>query len=750
MKRILLLLGIFLFILPLVKAEEETIKIEKKVTKSDETTDPEEKGEEGKETEGEEVGKEEKGKEEKDKKEEIDETRYSAKKIEFIIDKDLIILSDSAMAHYKSITVIAESIEYNVKTKVVKAYGHPFLIDDEDTITGIMMIYNIETKEGIVTTGKTTIEKGFFTGDTIIKVGEKILNVKGGDFTTCSAEPPHYTFYSKRMKVYANDMVVCEPVILKIQGIPVFAIPFWFFPITKGRHSGFLFPKVGKGSGEGRYVRNLSYFWATNDYSDITVTFDIFEKKGIKTFLNGRYIVNPFLSGEISGSYINDISIKSKRWNLYMNHRQTLGKRLSITAHANFLSDKNYNVDYSEEEIVQLNKEIESYVSISKSWSGANVNFLINEKRDLAKNTIDRRMPRIGFSLSSRRIIPVKKDASSKWYNQPYISFSSKFINKTHEDEDTTFTNYGLANNIKLQAPLKILSYINISPSVRLLENIYDRDVYGNPHPVRSYYSTSVSFSTIIYGISKGGIAKFKKFRHIIKPSLSYNYSPEEEHPEKYYALEGMGVGSAQKNIAFSLSNSVQTKMKFGDKEKKIDIINMMTSVSYNFKKETEPLSNIRNTFQIEPIKQFSTRVQMEHNPYDRKLKNFTVNTTLRLQGSLTKNENRNGGMSKQWRINVTHNYVKGIGEQIDSQQLFGGIDTWVTENWKIGYKTRYDFKENNLVNQTLSIYRNIHCWEAQFSWNSFGGRWKYDFKIKIKKIPEIKVTKGIFGIFIP
>ncbi len=692
--------------------------------------------------------------EEEEEREEREETTYSAKKIEYLIEKDLIILSDSAVSEHKDILVMADTIEYNVKAKIVKAYGHPFLIDDKDTITGTYMVYNIETRKGMMTQGAGRIEKGFFSGDTIFKVGEKTLNVKKGDFTTCSKAPPDYSFYSTRMKVYSNDMVICEPVVLKIQDIPVFVIPFWFFPITKGRHSGFLVPKIGKGSAEGRYVRNLTYFWATNNYSDITITFDIFEKRGVKTYLNGRYVVGPFLLGSVSGSYINDILEKSRRWEFKLEHKHILAKRLSLTARANFLSDVDYNVDYSEEEVVRLDKEIESYVSVSKSWSGANLNFLVNEKRDLDKNTIDRRIPRMGFSLSSRRIIPVRKDVTPKWYNQAYFSYSANFINKTHEDDDTTTNNYGLANHIKLQAPQNILSYLNISPAITVWGNIYDKDIYGNPYPVRSYYSTSISARTIIYGFSKGGIGRFIKFRHIVKPSLSYNYSPEEEEAEKYCSLEGMGVGSAQKNISFSLSNSVQTKMNSNGKEKKIDLINMITSVSYNFRKDEEPLSNIRNTFEINPIKEFSTRVETEHNPYERELKKFTVRTTFRFKGNLTKESETSfmgeGMRIKVWKINVTHNYVKGIGENTDSQQLFGGVETWVTKNWKIGFNARYDFTDNKLINQTLSIYRDLHCWEAQFSWNSYGGEWKYDFKVSIKKVPEIKVTKGVFGIFIP
>jgi lipopolysaccharide assembly outer membrane protein LptD (OstA) len=742
MKRVCSIIGIILFTLLVAwaqedkPAEEGTGTLEKKVTK----------------TEAERVKEPQ-----KKEAEEFEETSYSAKKIEYIIEDSLILLCDSARATYKNLTVTAETIEYHVSTKVVKAYGNPFLVDNEDTISGDVMVYNIETKQGMVTVGSTKIEKGFFTGDTIYKVGEKTLNVKDGEFTTCETDPAHYSFYAKRMKVYSDDMVICEPVILKIQNIPLFFVPFWFFPIKKGRHSGFLFPKVGKGSEEGRYLRNLSFFWATNDYSDITFTFDIFEKKGIRTFLDSRYLVTPFLSGNISGSYINDTYLKSKRWSFLMNHKQTVADRTMLTAHADFLSDEDYNVDYDEEEIVQLNKEIESYISVARSWSGASVNLLVNERRDLAKKTISRKLPRVNFSLSSRRIIPVPKDASAKWYNQAYVSYASSFINKSfiNQEVDTSVRHYGMANNVKLQAPQKILSYFSISPSVQAWANVYDYDAYGNRYPVRTMYSTSVALSTAIYGISKGGVWKFEKLRHVIKPSVSYNYTPEEEDPAKYYALEGMGVTGARKNISFSLANLFQTKMQWRGKERKMNLLNITTSTSYDFKKDENPLSNIGNTIEFEPISNFSMRANLSHDPYTWELKNFTVNTSLRLRGSMAVEredmiEPGSGEPEKAWSVNITHNYVKGIGENIDSQQLFGGIQTWITKNWQIGYDTRYDFTKKELINQRLSIYRDLHCWEAQFSWNSYGGRWKYDFTIKIKKIPEIKVTKGVFGIFIP
>ena len=58
--------------------------------------------------------------------------------------------------------------------------------------------------------------------------------------------------------------------------MPLLALPFYVFPIKPGRHSGFLFPQfeLGFNNRAGQYIRNAGYYWAPNDYFDLTVAGD--------------------------------------------------------------------------------------------------------------------------------------------------------------------------------------------------------------------------------------------------------------------------------------------------------------------------------------------------------------------------------------------------------------------------------------------------------------------------------------------
>ena len=39
------------------------------------------------------------------------------------------------------------------------------------------------------------------------------------------------------------------------------------------------------------------------------------------------------------------------------------------------------------------------------------------------------------------------------------------------------------------------------------------------------------------------------------------------------------------------------------------------------------------------------------------------------------------------------------------------------TEAWKIQYNARFDLINQDLVSQTFSIYRDLHCWELSLNW---------------------------------
>jgi hypothetical protein len=47
-------------------------------------------------------------------------------------------------------------------------------------------------------------------------------------------------------------------------------------------------------------------------------------------------------------------------------------------------------------------------------------------------------------------------------------------------------------------------------------------------------------------------------------------------------------------------------------------------------------------------------------------------------------------------------------------------------------------------------LTKDLHCWEAFATLQKLGPHWTYDFEIRIKKLPDVKVGKGTFGSILP
>ena len=182
--------------------------------------------------------------------------------------------------------------------------GLPEFTEAGDLITGEVMVYNFNTRKGRVLRGRTKYEDGYYLGNALKMIKPKVLNVADGQYTTCDrTERPHFHFRSNKMKIMVNDKVIAKPIILYLGNIPVLALPFIYFPIEKGRHSGIVLPRYGVSSYEGRYLREFGYYWAASDYWDLKATLSYFEKSGVLFRGDLNYQVRYSMRGSLSGSW---------------------------------------------------------------------------------------------------------------------------------------------------------------------------------------------------------------------------------------------------------------------------------------------------------------------------------------------------------------------------------------------------------------------------------------------------------------
>ena len=549
----------------------------------------------------------------------------------------------------------------------------PVFTDGSQKMSGFQMTYNFDTQKGRVIRGRTAFEDGFYTGEIIKRVSSDVYFVKGGTFTTCNLpKNPHYHFYSTRMKLIFNDKVIAKPIILYIRHIPIAALPFGMFPNKSGRHSGFLIPRYGESTIEGRYLRDIGYYWAPSQYWDGLLSMDYFEKTGFLFHGNINYALRYLLRGHVSASLVRKTysSGKQRRWDLSFSHNQTFDPTMSLRASGLFVSDKSYYRDFSSSLNQRLNREIRSNATFSKYWRGSGTSISVNVSRtqNLDSGTTTDILPQIFFRAGRKPIIDYfrkkpkeiqtrRRKASSlkrHWYDAIYLSYNSQFLNRRYitQPNDTTRNvkkEYGIQHQISVNSTQKVLRWISTSQNIsyqevwvdhvldhflnRQTNQIESRDV--KQFAARRIFSTSISANTKLYGTffpNKFGILAL---RHVMTPSISFSFRPDFSNPRYGYyetvvdttgrvyhfdrfgnILFGGTSRGGSESANFSVYNIFQMKTGTEEKVKKIDLFTLNFSGGYNFKADSLRLSSIVSSFRSQPSSNTSVLVSAGFSPY--------------------------------------------------------------------------------------------------------------------------------------
>jgi lipopolysaccharide assembly outer membrane protein LptD (OstA) len=674
----------------------------------------------------------------------LDVVHYGARgKIIYIPKENKVILIDTAWVHYKELEVKSDSIEYNTKTRVLDAIKKTLLSSVKENITGSGLSYNIDTKKGMMSSGETKIEKGTFKGKEIWMVNENTLNVNRGYYTTCDQDPPHYYFYAPRMKVFLNDMVITQPVILYIHDLPVMAAPFWFFPISKNRKSGLMPFKFGNSKTEGRYAKNLSYYWVINDYADMTFALDIMERKGFMPKMEGVYLVRPFIAGSFLGSYIRESDTRMQRWSFLLNHKSMLPFGATLDAKADFQSDRSYDPQYTQDKIVWLKKESRSFAAVTKSFPFMTANLIFEQYTNYDADSATVKFPSLSLSFFGRPLFPTQGEP--RWFNTIYWSGSLAGVNSRSAwrdstppaiPHDTASTLRSVGGNTGLSATHKIFGALNIGEAITYTHTIFP----GVTTPPQITYGFNASANFTLYRVYGLFLLGMHGLLHQVTPHINYSYAPDVRLVGNFGLPQFSSLGKAN-TLGFGLSNLFQAKLG-GEKEKK-DILVVNLGSGYNLLEPAKPISPIGVDVDFPSLTKIRTRIGASYDIYQKEY-SYNVSSSADLSSLIgIPISDSTGTEPKGLTLRFGHYYSK------DANNLTFQLGLNLTRNWNVSLNSGYDLKNKKMVDYNLAVTRDLHCWQGIFSVSGLGSRWVYDFKIQIKDIPDIQIGKGLWG-FLP
>ena len=95
------------------------------------------------------------------------------------------------------------------------------------------------------------------------------------------------------MKWVSKNVFVARPVVLYVRDVPILWLPFIFQDVRPGRRSGILVPQFGLNDlvrptrTYNRQITNIGYYWAPNDYMDLTGRLDWFANRYVQYGVSG-------------------------------------------------------------------------------------------------------------------------------------------------------------------------------------------------------------------------------------------------------------------------------------------------------------------------------------------------------------------------------------------------------------------------------------------------------------------------------
>ncbi len=641
-----------------------------------------------------------------------DTVDYSSEYIEYNLVDSLITLQKIGHVTSGTVTLDAHKITFDTHARLIHAFsaeldslgrpkdttltanlqpnGIPVVLKDKtETLLGDYLEYSIDTEKGRVVQTKSKYETGFYYGQKVFRSNKDIFYIDNGRFTTCDAAEPHFHFYSSHMKLMQNNKLIAKPVVLEIGRIPILALPYYVFPLKKGRHSGFLPFTLGNIERGQRYIRNVGYYWAPSDYWDVRGAIDYYERQHTINFYSSfNYKILYKLDGSFTGNYTKATSYstlagseaQSTRWAVRANHNQDITPTFKISAEGQFQSDASYFQDYSANLSDRLNRTLRSQLNFTKKFSrSVSLSGSFSNDKNLDTRSRVSVLPSLGLLLPTIKPLGSGKINADgvlepRWYNNLTFTYRPSMTNYsdkqplavTHDSivgtdtlhpVDTTFTSRKytrIDHSMSLSFPTTIAKYIQFNPTLNYSENWYkiyhtglsDSSHINTSNFYRTYlYTFSTSLKTTIYGTVYPKVFGLLGFRQTLTPSIGYGFTPAINRYPEVRAYAGGSAGSATRasTVSFGLEQNYQAKVKQGDGEKSLQLLYVSSSFGYNMEEHTFPLSDLVTTYNSNVLPNISFYGNMDHSFYEPGTSNlrffspylmsFSFNTTFSFSG---------------------------------------------------------------------------------------------------------------------
>jgi len=547
----------------------------------------------------------------------------------------------------------------------------PFFKQGNNEVTPDSIRFNFDTQKALIWNSRTEQQAGLGTiGSDNMKVyasltkkeNDSVYFLSEGKLTTSKdTVNPDYYIRIRKAKFVPKKKIIAGYSNLYIADVPTpVALPFAYFPLSTGRTAGLIFPTYGNDPDRGFFLQNGGYYFPISDYVDLNVSGDFYTNGSYGFRTQSVYAKRYKFRGNINFNFENLITsqpgfsdfTRTTVYNVRISHSQDpkANPNSRFSASVNLGSSQFFRESLNQLNLPNtLNNNLSSSISYSKTfpkYPAVNLSLTATHNQNTNTESISLTLPT--FQGSVERIFPfAKRDGIKKGLLQNInFQYNVRGENRiTTNDEDFLTgrmfddARVGARHTIPVSTNFKLAKHFSVTlggtyEDIWTLETFNQRqDTTSNTivrDTIRGFdrfnqYNLSTSIGTTIYGtFNFGEDKKIQAIRHVLRPSLSYGYSPsfdqffqdllddsgnqvlnQNGEVVRFSRFEGTLNGSPRLSrsnaLSFSLQNSLEAKVRSKDstatEPKKITLLNNLNfTTAYNFEADSLQLSPVNFT----------------------------------------------------------------------------------------------------------------------------------------------------------
>ncbi len=551
--------------------------------------------------------------------------------------------------------------------------GRPVFKQGESEYNADTLMYNYKSGKGLIYGVITQEGDGFLHGEKIKKINDSVMYLSSGQYTTCNYAHPHFAINFTESKLIANDKILTGPAYVSIEDVPTpLALPFAFFPLAHDRSSGILLPSYGWMNGRGYYLKDGGYYFAINDFVDLALLGELYTNLSWALEAQSNYYRRYKYKGNFDIRYgVTKTGIRgdTNTYNKYGDFKVTwrhdqdakANPNSRFSANVNLISrNYNRNTTNSADYFNSTTTSSVSYTTSLGSWF--NLALSARESYNIQTGLMNIQLP--SLSLSSNTFYPFRRKMPSgtyRWYENISMSYVLEGANNVNAQDTNILKKsilnqmqYGISHRLPIQSTLKVLKFFNWTNSLTYNERWHwstiDKSIDSTGalviDTIRGFKANrdigfNSTLSTRIYGMFNFKFGPLKALRHVVNPSLSFNFRPDfgserfgywksytdtTGYVHRYSIFEqslyGGPADGRSGQIGFSIGNNLEAKIKplrdTSDELKKVMLIeNLSLSMNYDLARDSLNWSNLNVSGRTTLFKMLVLNYSGSFSPYE-------------------------------------------------------------------------------------------------------------------------------------